>query len=77
MISFDVPTSSVVLLKIFDVLGREAATLVDRVTGPGKYTVQFDGSRLASGIYFGRMLAVPTGGGQPAYTAMLKMNLIR
>ena len=77
MISFDVPTSSVVSLKIYDVLGREAATLVDRVTGPGEYTVQFDASGLASGIYLGRMLALPTGGGQPPYVAMLKMNLIR
>jgi hypothetical protein len=77
MISIDVSTSSVVSLKIYDVLGREAATLLDRVTGPGKYTVQFDASGLASGIYLCRMPAMPTGGGEPPYVGMLKMNLIR
>jgi hypothetical protein len=32
-------------------MGREVATLVNEVKDPGTYTVQFDGSNLASGMY--------------------------
>jgi spore germination protein YaaH len=41
-----------VTLKIYDVLGREAATLVNERKSPGTYEVSFDGSRFASGVYF-------------------------
>ena len=39
-------------LKIFDVLGREVATLVNKPQAPGIYKVQFNASNLASGVYF-------------------------
>ncbi len=42
-------------LKVYDVLGREVATLVNEVKQPGMYTVQWDGSRQASGVYFYRL----------------------
>jgi len=38
-------------LKIFDLLGREIETLVEKEFFPGEYTVSFNGSRLASGMY--------------------------
>ncbi len=41
-----------VSLKVFDVLGREVATLVNERQSPGTYEVPFDGSKLGSGIYF-------------------------
>lgn len=41
-----------VTLKVYDVLGREAKTLVNEVKKPGSYEVRFDGSGLASGVYF-------------------------
>lgn len=41
-----------VTLKIYDVLGREIATLVNGEKTPGNYEVEFDGKNLASGIYF-------------------------
>jgi len=44
-----------VSLKVFDILGRQVATLVDETRAPGSYNVQFDGSSLASGIYICRM----------------------
>jgi spore germination protein YaaH len=41
-----------VQLKLYDALGREVAVLVDEVRSPGIYSVQFNGSSLASGVYF-------------------------
>jgi hypothetical protein len=42
-------------LKVFDALGKEIATLVDDDRSAGTYTATFDGSALASGIYFYRL----------------------
>ena len=44
-------------LRVYDVLGREVATLVNEVKQAGRYTVQFDGSGLASGVYMYRLQA--------------------
>lgn len=44
-------------LKIFDILGREVATLVNAEMKPGTYNITFDASNLASGVYFYRMMA--------------------
>jgi hypothetical protein len=49
--------SSHVRLAVYDLLGREVAVLVDEKKAPGSYEVKFDGSRLASGVYFYRMQA--------------------
>lgn len=42
-------------LKIYDMLGREVKTLVNKLTLPGSYEVEFDGSDLSSGVYFYRL----------------------
>jgi hypothetical protein len=44
-----------VVLKVYDVLGKEVATLVNEKQSPGVYEVTFDGSGLASGMYFYRL----------------------
>jgi hypothetical protein len=51
-ISYSLEKSGFVSLKIYDLLGREVVTLVNTEQSAGTYTVQFDASRLASGIYF-------------------------
>ncbi|MBI5472165.1 MAG: Ig-like domain-containing protein [Ignavibacteriae bacterium] len=45
-----------VTLRVYDVLGREVATLVNEVKTPGTYNVTFDASNLASGVYVYRMM---------------------
>ena len=45
-------TTTVTKLKVYDILGREIATLVNKEQKAGNYEVQFDASTLASGIYF-------------------------
>ena len=44
-------------LIIYDILGRKVTTLVNKKQTPGKYSVQFDGSKFGSGIYFYRLQA--------------------
>jgi hypothetical protein len=47
--------TSFVTLKVFDILGREVAVLVNEVRQPGIYTVQWDATSYPSGVYFYRM----------------------
>ena len=56
-IRFDLSARSNVTLKVYDVTGREVTTLVNEVKPAGSYTVSFDGSSLASGVYFYRIQA--------------------
>jgi hypothetical protein len=56
-IQFTIVNRQLTIVKVFDVLGREVATLVNEVKEPGTYTVQFSGSGLASGLYFYRLSA--------------------
>ncbi|MCU0412037.1 MAG: T9SS type A sorting domain-containing protein, partial [Bacteroidetes bacterium] len=51
------PVVSAVDLRVFDMLGREVAVLVDGWQNPGTYQVPFDGSRLSSGTYVARLTA--------------------
>ncbi|HVO76317.1 MAG TPA: carboxypeptidase regulatory-like domain-containing protein [Ignavibacteriaceae bacterium] len=55
IINYEIPSSGLVTLKIYDVLGREVKTLVSEVKNPGRYNVKFDGSNLSSGLYFYRI----------------------
>lgn len=54
-ITYVLPHRSSVSLKVFDVLGREVATLVDEVEEPGYKSVHFKASNLASGVYIYRL----------------------
>jgi hypothetical protein len=51
-ISFSLPEPGFVSLKVYDLLGREAAVLIERDMSPGKHTVSFDGREFSSGMYF-------------------------
>ncbi len=42
-------------LKVYNILGREIATLVNKQQPPGNYEVEFDASKLSSGVYFYRL----------------------
>jgi hypothetical protein len=51
-ISWQSPVGSWQTIKVFDVLGRKVATLVDEYRNAGSYEVEFDAAGLASGIYY-------------------------
>jgi PKD repeat protein len=69
-ISFSIPRSEWVTLKVYDVLGRTVATLVDEIKYEGSYEVRFDGNNLASGLYLCRI----TMGNEARSSKMLLMK---
>lgn len=54
-ISYSVPASSYVILKVYNLLGEEVRTLFEGFRMPGNYEVEFDGTGLTSGIYLYRL----------------------
>ena len=69
-IEYELPARSYICLKIYDVIGRKIATLVDRVQDAGYQSVKFNGANLPSGLYFYR-LATPT------FTDMKKLIILK
>jgi hypothetical protein len=51
-IDFSIPKSGNVILKIFDIVGKEVETLINKEMSAGNYTIDFNASRLSSGTYF-------------------------
>jgi len=70
-IAYTIKKAGNVELKIYDVLGREVMTLVNKDMTPGKYTANFDASNLASGVYIYRIQA------GSEFAAVKKMVLIK
>ncbi len=69
-ISFDIPKESNVRLSVYNSLGQKVADLVNEKLSAGTHRVKFDGSKLASGIYFYKM---ESGG----FTDIKKMILMK
>ncbi|CAN5432672.1 hypothetical protein BH10BAC5_BH10BAC5_23470 [soil metagenome] len=51
-IAYDLPSIAHVSLKVFDILGNEVETLVNELQNAGSYSISFNSSKLAGGIYF-------------------------
>jgi hypothetical protein len=56
-ISYAIPVSGNVSLKVYNILGQEVATVFQGFQKSGSYIANFDASRLASGVYFYRLQA--------------------
>ncbi|MFA6598764.1 MAG: T9SS type A sorting domain-containing protein [Ignavibacteriaceae bacterium] len=56
-ISFTIPSSQMVELKVYDMLGREIAELINEYRQAGSYSAQFNASHLSTGIYFYKLKA--------------------
>ncbi|MBK6765281.1 MAG: T9SS type A sorting domain-containing protein [bacterium] len=69
-ISFSLPEASDVSLKVFDMNGREIATLASGIKQAGTHAANFDAAQLASGIYFARLNA-------GAFSASQKLVLMK
>jgi hypothetical protein len=69
-IEFSIPHDEFVTLKVFDVMGREVTVLVSQNMKAGSYTVDFNASKLSSGVYFYRLEA-------GRFVTAKKMTLVR
>jgi 5'-nucleotidase/UDP-sugar diphosphatase len=69
-INFDIPTNSLVTLKVYDVAGNEVMSLVNEQKNAGSYSINFTGSNLSSGVYIYRLQA-------GEFSAVKKMTLIK
>ena len=69
-IKFSIPQTNVVKMKIYNLLGQEVQTLINQEMSAGSYTVDFDASRLASGLYIDSITA-------GKYSAAKKMVLLK
>jgi hypothetical protein len=56
-IRYSIPKTTLVTINVYDILGKEVATLVNEEKSPGNYEVEFNGSSLPSGIYFYKLQA--------------------
>jgi hypothetical protein len=70
VISYQLPVSSDVTLKVYDIIGKKIATLVNEYTLAGKYEVEFNASTLPSGVYFYQLKA-------GSYVSTKKMILLK
>jgi hypothetical protein len=69
-ISIFIPKAGHVTLKVCNILGQEVATLIDGFKTPQTYNLKFDGTCLASGVYFYRLIA-------PGVNQVKKMLLVK
>ncbi|MEZ4689107.1 MAG: T9SS type A sorting domain-containing protein [Ignavibacteria bacterium] len=69
-IKFDIIKSNNVKVIVYDLLGKEVTVLLNEVLQPGSYKVDFDGSRLSSGIYYYKVVT-------NEFTDIKKMTLIK
>ena len=56
-INYSIPKAGLVTLKVYNVLGKEVATLVNKVESSGNHHILFNANKLASGVYFYRLRA--------------------
>jgi len=76
VISFDIPKSGLTSIKIYDILGNLVYTLVNGNLNAGRYSYEFDGSDISSGVYVYKIVSDPFGE-SGNYSASKKMILIK
>ena len=78
-ISFDLPENMFVSLKVFDITGREVASLINELRTAGKHKIQFNASVLSSGVYFYRLVVndVNSNSSSPYFSKTMKMLFIK
>jgi subtilisin-like proprotein convertase family protein len=69
-IKFSIPVKGIVKLKVFDMLGKEVAVLINKEMSAGNYNIDFTGAKLSSGVYFYKLET-------EAFTDVKKMLLVK
>jgi len=70
IISYQLSFNDNVILKIYDILGNEVATLINEKQNAGTYSVEWNASEMSSGIYFYKLIT-------DGFVETKKMNLIK
>ena len=73
-IDYELPYDGQVSIILYDISGREVLSLLNEVKTAGYYTVQFNGSNLASGVYFYRLVVSHS---NPNFIMAKKMTVIK
>lgn len=76
-IRFSIPKSAYVTLKVFDVLGKEVAQLVNENLNAGTYNYNFEASKLSSGVYLYRITVYSDRNQADNFTETRKMILTK
>ena len=76
-IRFDLPVESRATLKVYDLLGRNVATVVEGIQPAGHRSVEWNGAGFASGLYIYRLDAASTGRDARRFTKARKLLLMR
>ncbi len=74
-VDFQIPFAGKVSLKVYDITGKEVATLVDAQMDAGYYTSVFNGANLSSGVYFYRLIASSENGN--SFNKTMKLILVK
>ena len=78
VIGYQVPVNRSVTLKIYNLLGQEVATLVNGTQSAGSYSVVWNASQFASGVYFYKMQVRQADGMQAgSFTATKRLVLLK
>ncbi len=75
--SFSIAEPGFVVLKVYDVLGKEVAALVNKRLEPGAHTVRWDAASFPSGVYFYRLETSGDGGSAATISPLRKMVLLK
>jgi hypothetical protein len=69
-INFEIPMDGLISIKVFDITGREVSMLLNEFKQIGKYSIDFNGSNLPSGVYFYKLVSRD-------FTAVKRMVLVK
>jgi hypothetical protein len=73
-IDYEIPVDGKVTIRLYDILGKEAVSIVNETKQAGYYSAEFDGTNLSSGVYFYRIIVE---GSAQKFSKTLKMILIK
>jgi hypothetical protein len=77
LIKFDLPKSSNVSLKVYNLLGQEVTVLMNSPLEAGTHSVRWNAQQNGTGIYFIKIVAKPVDGSSPVFSQVRKMVLMK
>lgn len=69
-IKYSIPTSSYIVIDVFNTLGQKVQTLFEGIKNRGEYSIQFNGANLSSGTYFVQLVS-------DNYNQTIKLHLLK